>query len=151
MAWDSSGLEMDLFGLTQDIWKEKKAVQCDGKVLTVVCVCIVRLYAYMCIYAYVCKHAYMHVYSQLTQANTEPYSKSQGRMTKAVEHVKSEDAAACHFTILYSFVSVKYKSQLLCMCHRVSTIMPRLESSIVFLECSFDSFLLICTVLLLRV
>lgn len=72
-------------------------------------------------------------------------------MTKAVEHVKSEDAAACHFTILYSFVSVKYKSQLLCMCYRVSTIMPRLESSIVYLECSFDSFLLICTVLLLRV
>lgn len=59
-------------------------------------------------------------------------------MTKAVERVKSEDAAACLFMILYSFVSAKYKSQLLCMCYRVSTIMPWLESSIVYLECSFD-------------
>lgn len=61
MTLDSSDLEMDLFGLTQDIWKEKKAVQCDGKVLTVVCVGIVCLYACMCIYEYVCIHAYMHV------------------------------------------------------------------------------------------
>lgn len=37
------------------------------------------------------------------------------------------------------------------MCYRVSTIIPRLESSIVYLECSFDPFLLICTILLLRV
>lgn len=61
MTLDSSDLEMDLFGLTQDIWKEKKAVRCDGKVLTVVCVGIVYLYACMCIYEYVCIHAYMHV------------------------------------------------------------------------------------------
>ena len=151
MTLDSSDLEMDLFGLTQDIWKEKKAVQCDGKVLTVVCVGIACLYACMRIYEYVCTHACMYSHNLHKQINTEPHSKSQGRMTKAVEHVKSEDAAACGFAILYSFVSVKYKSQLLCMRYRVSTIMPRLESSIVYLECSFDPFLLICTILFLRV
>lgn len=61
MALNSSGLEMDLFGLTQDIWEEKKAVQCDGKVLTVVCVCIV-VYKLACAYMhmYVCMHTCMY-------------------------------------------------------------------------------------------
>lgn len=105
--------------------------------------------AYMNMYVYM--HTCMYSHNLHKQINTEPHSKSQGRTTKAVEHVKSEDAAACGFMILYSFVSVKYKNQLFCMCYRVSTIMPRLESSIVYLECSFDPFLLICTILFLRV
>ena len=87
----------------KDILKEKKAIQCDGKVLAAVYKCVACIHVCMhmyviCICMYACMHVCMYVctYSQPFHKHV-PHSQSQRTVTKVTEHIKSESAAACPF------------------------------------------------------